>query len=82
MALTTMQVLPDLGDRRFGSLALGYDKIMQIRVEHSALAALAAAACECEVEDLTILKIQQVTAALASAKNAATDAAGVDGSTM
>lgn len=57
--LTTLQALPEVDERtRFGTVVLGYDKIMTMRREVWALQRLAAFACNCEVTDLTMEKIE------------------------
>jgi hypothetical protein len=57
--LKTLTTLPEVDDRvRFGAVNIGYDKVSLIRSEFLALQALAAFACACEVQDLTLEKVQ------------------------
>jgi len=60
--MESLKTLPDLQGRKFGSLAFGYDRIEQMRMEFSVLESLAALVCGCEREEVTIPKVQQAIA--------------------
>jgi hypothetical protein len=71
--METLRNLPDIAGRRFGNLALGYDRIEQIRAEVSVLETLAALVCGCPREDLTVERVQKMTADLRQRAAALTD---------
>ena len=58
--METLKTLPDLEGRRFGSLALGYDKIDHIRMEFGILESLAALMLNCQRDEVTIPKVQKL----------------------
>ena len=81
--METLQSLPNIAGRRFGSLTIGYDKIEQIRAEATTLEAVAALVCGAEREALTIPLVQQALTDLQMRASALTDedrarVAGVD----
>lgn len=55
--METLRNLPDISGRRFGNIAIGYDRIDQIRTEVGTLETLAALVCGCSREDLTLAKV-------------------------
>ena len=71
--METLRALPDLQGRRYGTVALGYDRIDQIRMEVSVLETLAAVICGCRREELTIPIVQAVLADIQTRGTALTD---------
>jgi hypothetical protein len=58
--MKAFDILPDLGtDRRFGAVSFGYDRIITLREEFSALAALAARVSGVPIPDLTVDAVQR-----------------------
>jgi hypothetical protein len=57
--METLRALPDIQGRKYGTVAVGYDRIDQIRTEVSLLEALAALVCGCTRDELTTQRLQQ-----------------------
>ena len=66
--MDTMHALPDLEGRKFGTVAIGYDRIGKIREEFSALIALASVVCDVPPETVTIAQVQAATVRLQAEK--------------
>jgi hypothetical protein len=62
--MESLRSLPDISGRRFGNIAIGYDRIDQIRMEMGTLETLAALLCGVEREKLTLADVQRLLADL------------------
>lgn len=73
--MKTMTTLPDVSDRRYGALSIGYDKITEIRGEMAALMALASLVIGKPAEELTVQDVQAMTRKLEEQQAAVEDPA-------
>lgn len=61
--MKTLTALPAVDERsRFGAVSIGYDKIIEVRTEHSALVALAATLLGVDPSQVTIEMVTKLTA--------------------
>ena len=67
--LETLRVLPATGQSRFGTLALGFDRVATVRDEHIALREVAAAACGVAPEDLNLDQVEAFLVTLSAARH-------------
>jgi len=65
--LESFNALPAVGDRRFGAVSLGYDRITTIRSEMQALADFAALVMGTTTDALTTAALQNFVGAVQSA---------------
>ena len=60
--METLKILPALEGRRFGQIALGYDRVEQIREEFGSLLSLASVVLDIDREKVTLNDIRALTA--------------------
>jgi hypothetical protein len=51
--METLRILPDIQGRKFGTIGLGYDRVQQLREEHSALLNFASLVLGVSAETMT-----------------------------
>ncbi|MBE3087792.1 MAG: hypothetical protein IMZ71_01550 [Chloroflexi bacterium] len=71
--LETLRVLPQPGTSRFGTIALGFDRVTTVRDEHVALRAFAAMVCGVDPEQLTLEAISAFNARVSAVRTLAED---------
>jgi hypothetical protein len=59
-AFQTHKIVIDMGGRKFSTLQIGSSQVSVLREEHSLLLAVAAAACNCDIEDLTVDQVKSL----------------------
>ncbi len=70
--METLSILPELQGRRFGSVAVGYDRIDTIRAEFATLLGLAAIVCGVERDKVTVRMVEALTSVLTNGAAVAT----------
>lgn len=73
--METNRILPQVDDKRFGTLPLSYSRVTEIRREHAVLVQLAAVVLDCAPENVTEPKVQAATYRLIADRQAAKEAA-------